>query len=60
VGENKKVKRGSLCFRNYFLNVAENWQKILNFKWGFAPNCPAVIPPLLSGPKPPSLLPFKD
>jgi hypothetical protein len=40
VGQNKRVTRGILCFKN----LKKNWQKIFNFRWGIALNCPAVIP----------------
>jgi hypothetical protein len=42
VGQNKRLKRGSPCFKN----LKKNWLQFLNFRWGIAPNCPAVIPPL--------------
>jgi hypothetical protein len=48
-GKIKKLKEVACVleiFKKYFSNATENWLKILNFWWGFAPNCPAVIPPL--------------
>jgi hypothetical protein len=50
-GKIKKLKE-VVCvldiFQKMFFKAAENWLKILNFRWGFASNCPAVIPPLSS------------
>jgi hypothetical protein len=45
-GKIKKVKRDSQCFKNSKNILTENWVKISYLRWGIAPNCPAVIPPL--------------
>jgi hypothetical protein len=45
-GKIKKVKRDSQCFKNSKNILTENWVKFSYFRWGIAPNCPAVIPPL--------------
>jgi hypothetical protein len=45
-GKIKKVKRDSQCFKNSKNILSENCVKISFFRWGIAPNRPAVIPPL--------------